>query len=71
MTDTEYMTSEGDRLDLIAYKAYGDPFAWQSILDANPSLPIVAVYPAGIKIIIPVVENTTVTEQDKLAPWKA
>lgn len=41
-TDGEYSVhrvTEGDRLDLLAERAYGDPEFWWRIADANPSLP--------------------------------
>jgi len=67
---TEYITKDADRLDLIASFAYGDPFKWGPILDQNPSLPILAQYPAGIKILIPVREDVDVVEADKVPIWK-
>lgn len=68
---TEYITLDGDRLDLIAHKAYGNPFDWSPILDNNKALPIQASYPAGIRLVIPVQETTTeVTDQELLPPWK-
>jgi phage tail protein X len=70
MTLTEYITNDGDRLDLIANKAYGDPFNWAPILDNNPALPVQAIYEAGIRIIVPVEIDQTVTETDFLPPWK-
>lgn len=70
MANTEYITRDGDRLDLITWQAYGDAFAWGVILAANPSLPIAASYPAGLKLIIPVMGPDTVRELDQLPPWK-
>jgi phage tail protein X len=67
---TEYITIQGDRLDTIAFKAYGDPFKWAPIVDSNPSLPIQAEYPAGIRIVLPVVEDVDLIELDLLPPWK-
>jgi phage tail protein X len=69
---TEYITNEGDRLDSIAYKAYGDVFAWSEIIAANPTLPLQDVYPAGMRVIIPIREETTtaVLDTQKLPPWK-
>jgi phage tail protein X len=67
---TEYITKDGDRIDSIASFAYGNPFKWAPILDQNPSLPILGLYPAGIKILIPVVEDVDIVEADKLPIWK-
>jgi nucleoid-associated protein YgaU len=68
---TEYLTNAGDRLDTIAGKAYGDPFNWLPILDANPSLPIQDGYPAGVRLIIPVQQRGTGrVNSSLLPPWK-
>ena len=32
---TEYVTKEGDRFDLIAFRFYGDPLGYAPILEAN------------------------------------
>lgn len=71
MTLTEYITVDGDRLDLIAAKAYGNPFDWSPILDNNKALPIQTSYQAGIRLVIPVQETAAeVTQQELLPPWK-
>lgn len=68
---TEYITQEGDRLDTIAYKAYGDVFAWSLLLSANPSLPIQDTYPAGVRIVVPIIEEpATIPATNQLPPWK-
>lgn len=71
---TEYVTNEGDRLDTISYKAYGDVYAWGDILRANPSLPIQSLYPAGIRLMIPIKDQQTDTASQLntslLPPWK-
>lgn len=68
---TEYITIQNDRLDSIANKAYGDPFNWEPILNANPTLPIMDLYDAGIRLMIPVVvpDNSNPTKE-LLPPWK-
>jgi len=35
----EYVFREGDRLDVMASKLYGDPKLWAKILDINPEIP--------------------------------
>ena len=71
MTLTEYITVDRDRLDLIASKAYGNPFDWSPILDNNKALPIQAEYDAGIRLVIPVQETASqITQQELLPPWK-
>lgn len=73
MAFTEYVTQEGDRLDTITHKAYGDVYAWSEILKANPSLPIQDTYPAGIRLMIPIQEGVDAAPQINsklLPPWK-
>lgn len=71
---TDYVTQDGDRLDLIAWKAYGDPWRWKELLQANPWLPIAAIYPEGLRLIVPVDQATTVPSTiettNNLPPWK-
>ncbi len=64
----EYITQEGDRWDLIAYKFYGDPMLYEPIVVANFDVPIVPILPSGIKLKIPVIETKNTVEE--LPPWK-
>lgn len=68
----EYFTFQNDRLDLIAFKAYGNQFDWGPIICANPSLPIQDFYSAGIRILIPIQSDpeTSPTITNQLPPWK-
>ena len=70
MTFTEYITRDGDRLDLIAFAAYGVATDWKPIIDANPALPLQDVYQAGIRLVIPIQETTAQTETALLPLWK-
>lgn len=68
---TEYITTDGDRWDTIATKAYGNPFDFVRIVDANPNLPIQNVFEAGIRIAVPIIEVQTETlDVNDLPPWK-
>lgn len=64
----EIVTLEGDRWDLIADRAYGDPYDYERIIAANPHIPIRPVLPAGLRVRVPVVEAPSV---GGLPPWKA
>jgi len=66
----EYVTKEGDRWDKIAYDYYGDPFAYERIIVANPAVPIIPILPSGIKLLIPVVEEEETLASEELPPWK-
>lgn len=64
----EIVTLEGDRWDLIAYRAYGDAYAYERIIVANPHIPIRPVLPAGLVVRVPVIAAPGV---GGLPPWKA
>lgn len=72
MSFIEYITVQGDRLDLIAYRAYGNPFRISGIVSANPTMPIQASYDGGMRILIPIVEvpENSNTIKNLLPPWK-
>lgn len=65
----EYVTVDGDRWDLIAYRMYGDPYAFEPIIAANPDVAIRPVLVGGIRLLIPLREPTTIAAAD-LPPWK-
>jgi phage tail protein X len=51
----DYLTQEGDMVDMIAFKRFGRHDAEESILDHNPGLAARGpVLPAGLIIRIPV-----------------
>lgn len=64
-----YQTQDGDRWDLIAWKMYGDPFAYEGILRANPEVPPDAELVGGIDLKVPILEEVTVTAD--WTPWKS
>jgi phage tail protein X len=66
----EHITTAGERWDTIAYDYYGDPTAYEGIVAANPSVPIVPLLPSGIALRIPVVEDTGTIAAEELPPWK-
>jgi hypothetical protein len=54
----------------LAEKFYGGNHGISIILDANPDVPITAVYPVGTVLIIPIVEDEDVNTISDLPPWK-
>lgn len=70
MASFNYTTLEGDRIDTLAAKFYGGNRGIAIIADANPSVPLAAVFPRGTVLIIPVVEDAQLTENTDLPPWK-
>ena len=68
---TEYVTKQGDRWDTIAQKAYGDASLVSGIIEANPSVVISAVLDAGIRLVIPILEEgEIIIDSELLPPWK-
>ena len=68
---TQHITKENERWDNIAYEAYGDPNLINGIIEANPTVPITATLPAGIRLLVPIVESVAVeVDQTLLPPWK-
>lgn len=65
----EYMTSEGDTADYIAWKQYGtqDGAVVEQLLEANPGLadrgPVLA---AGVLVALPEIKTAGVTQGVKL-----
>ena len=64
-----YITKDNDRWDSIAYKSYKNPTYYEEIIKANPDVEIEPVLDAGIKLKIPVLEESE-TIQFELPPWK-
>lgn len=65
----EHITTEGERWDTIAYKYYGDATQYEPIVVSNPYVAIVPVLPAGLKLQIPVIQNTNEVTVEGLPPW--
>ena len=61
------ITRDGDRWDLIADRMYGDPWAFEPIIVANPDVPIRPVLPGGLRVLVPVRPAPSV---GGLPPWK-
>ena len=71
MGSFNYITTSGDRIDTLANRFYGNNQGIQLISDANPDVPITAVYPLGTALIIPILEDSEMeTANDLLPPWK-
>lgn len=70
MASFNYTTVEGDRIDTLAAKFYGGNRGIAIIADANPGIPLSAVFPLGTVLVIPVVEDNELTTNSDLPPWK-
>ncbi|KAF0205490.1 MAG: hypothetical protein FD173_933 [Gallionellaceae bacterium] len=65
-----HITTEGERWDQLAYRYYGDAFAYERIVVANPDIPLMLVLPGGLELAIPVIEESDVIATGELPPWK-
>ena len=64
-----HVTYAGERWDLLAFRYYGDPTNYETIIMANPLVPIEPVFEAGIIIAIPIIPQQNVISSN-LPPWK-
>ena len=69
MQSFNYTTTDGDRIDSLAFRFYGNNQGIQIIADANPDVPMTAVYPLGTVLIIPIIDDSQINTND-LPPWK-
>jgi phage tail protein X len=66
-----HITVAGERWDSLAWQYYGDATLISPIIQANPEVPIEAVFEAGLLIGVPLlIENPTVQTSADLPPWK-
>lgn len=64
-----YETSQGDTWDLIAYKELGSCTRMKELMNANYECRAYTVFPAGIKLVLPDVDEVETVYLD-LPPWK-
>jgi len=71
-TNTYEIVSKGGlRWDQVSQLAYGNPFQFEDIVRANPSLSEFDIIPDGMVIIIPINDNIEIeTDDTSLPPWK-
>jgi phage tail protein X len=66
----EHLTRDGERWDQIADRYYGDPYGYEVLIQANPTVAIIPCLDAGLKLLIPVFEDTPAMSAADLPPWK-
>jgi len=64
-----HLVGDDERWDALAWAYYQDPYDYERIQRANPTVPRNEVIPAGTRLRIPVLESTTATITTKLPPW--
>lgn len=70
MKSFNYTTVEGERIDTLAARFYGGNNGISILTDANPDVPITAVYPLGTVLVVPIVDDSTIETNTDLPPWK-
>ena len=64
-----YITKDNDRWDLISNQFYNTPTLYEEIIKANPNVKVVPVLHSGIKLKIPILDESE-TIKFELPPWK-
>ena len=64
-----YTTQQGDTWDIIAKRQYGSELLMIKLIEANPDYRKVVIFPAGIKLETPLVEES-INDDSSLPPWK-
>lgn len=64
-----YITQAGDTWDMLALDMYDDEKCSDLIIEANPEYSDVIVFPSGIELKLPVLDETE-TVSDNIAPWR-
>ena len=70
MASFNYPTVEGERIDLLDATFSGSMGGMAIISDANPLVPLTAVFPLGTVLVIPIVEDSEMNVNTDLPPWK-
>jgi phage tail protein X len=65
-----HVTRAGERWDLLAWRFYGDATKYGDIIVANPGVPIVPVFDAGVAVRIPLLAHGAALGAG-LPPWKS
>jgi len=63
MPHNPYITADGDRLDQLCQKQYGQIDHIAKVMDANPGISEFEIFPSGIKITFPEFTNMRVNEK--------
>ncbi|KQC02101.1 tail protein X [Pedobacter sp. Hv1] len=71
MASIQYITTEGERWDNVAFKMYGNAGLSAILIKANPEVSISDVIDPGTVLDIPVIQEFEAeVNLDLLPPWK-
>ena len=65
---TDYVTSENDTFDLIAFRKYGNEFLASLIIEYNPRYADIIIFDSGI--VMQLHEIEIVEAEKSLPPWR-
>ena len=65
-----YKTIQGDTWDIVAKKLLGSEMYMSDLIRVNPDYQEYVIFPAGVELNVPKVEQTTAQEESMLPPWK-
>jgi phage tail protein X len=65
-----HVTRQGERWDTLAWLYYGDPALFGPIIMANPAIPAMPVFDAGISVAVPLIIVSGTQSTAALPPWK-
>lgn len=66
-----HIVTEGQRWDSLAWQYYGDAYAYERLVAANPGIPLAPILPTGVTVLVPIVQAPEVlTNSEDLPPWK-
>lgn len=71
MESINHITGQGETWSSIAWKMYGSMSGIQTLIEANPTVPIDTILPERTIIIVPIKDDTDSSVIfSKLPPWK-
>jgi len=62
-----HVTTDGERWDQLAQRYYGDALLYETIIAANPNVPISTTLRGGLRLVIPIIERADLYEE--APPW--
>lgn len=65
---TPYVTTDGDTVDLVAFKQYGNSLLGPVIAQANQAYIPLGIFKGGVTLVIPVVSESSASVAN-LPPW--
>lgn len=68
MSNSTYITMQGDAWDSIAYRLWGEERLFMDLLKANPDHLDTVIFPAGVTLSVP--DKPRIAARLELPPWR-